>query len=322
MYILVTGGAGYIGSACVTALAEEGHTPIIYDNFLTSHRARVSPFIIVKGDITDTVLLEKVFSKYSIDVVIHAAALLEPFEESFKNPEIYNKVNVLGTKSLLEAMHRRSVTKIILLSTAAVYGKPLSEYIDEKHVLSPVTPYAVTRKKMEVLLEEYSQRYSFSSVVLRLFSVAGADSSRGIGPPSNNLNFMNKLVRCLGDSGTSLTIYGDDYATVDGTALYDFVHVNDVIEAVIQVLYQFPEQSLNYIDYNIGSGKVNTLKEIYTLAQKMTQRRLNIVTTRRRKGDFPRRAADISRVKLLLNWQARHSSLEYMIDSVCRWYKE
>ena len=324
--LLVTGGAGYIGSHCVMALLEKGYEVIIYDNLSTGHLetvSKLSQFGYVKfinSDLLNTNDLESCFENFKIDSVIHFAAFSQ-VGESVKNPAKYYRNNVVGTLNLLDAMLNNNVKNIVFSSTAATYGEPKYIPIDENHPQNPINPYGQTKLVIEKIMDDYDKAYGLKSVRLRYFNVAGADVQARIGEwhePETHL-IPNILKSTFGDSKT-FEMYGTDYDTKDGTCVRDYINVEDLAQAhVLALEYLKNGGKTNF--FNLGTQEGNTVKEVFELCEKVTEQKIPVAIMGRRDGDPAKLVADNSKAKEILNWMPQ-KSLEDSIQTAYQWEKE
>lgn len=320
MSILVAGGAGYIGSHVSKILAKRGYDVIIYDNLWHGYRdfAKWGEFIL--GDTGDPTQLNLVFSKYKIEAVMHFCAFIE-VGESVQEPEKYYVNNLKNTINLLEAMRRHSVNKLIFSSTAATYGMPEKIPIEEDDIKIPINPYGRTKLMIENILEDYSAAYGFKSIRFRYFNAAGADPDMEIGESHIPESHLIPLVldAAIGKR-ESIKIFGTDYETKDGTAIRDYVHVNDLADAHIKgVQYLLDGGDTNY--FNLGVGDGFSVREVIDTVKKVTQKDFKVVETERRAGDPPFLIAKSDKAKSKLGWKINYS-LEDMIETAWKWHKK
>lgn len=323
--ILVTGGAGYIGSHCVMALLEKGFEVIIFDNLSTGHIETVQTLQnygnlrFVQGDLLNQCDLKSLFEQNNIDAVINFAAFSQ-VAESVKNPKKYYINNVVGTLNLLNAMLDHNVKNIVFSSTAATYGEPVYTPIDEKHPQNPINPYGQTKLTIEKIMDDYNKAYSLKSVRLRYFNVAGADSKSRIGEwhdPETHL--IPNILKSTFSGGKTFQMFGDDYNTKDGTCVRDYINVEDLANAHLLALrYLENGGETNY--FNLGTNEGNTVKEVFALCEKVTNREIPIEIKPRRQGDPAVLVADNKKAKEVLGWQPE-KTLENSIQSAYDWEK-
>lgn len=309
--ILVTGGAGYIGSHVNLALQRQGYSTLVLDNLSTGQKEAVTRGPLIVGEISDRILLKKLFKSYPIEAVVHLAASID-VGESVRNPAKYLENNVLNTWMLIEEMRAAGVMKMIFSSTAAVYGLPHVPLVDESHPLRPINPYGESKQIVETILQDYDRAYGFRSICLRYFNAAGRDSSGEIPPlkrPGSNL--IPIALNALRTQG-KLTIFGTDYPTPDGTCVRDYIHVSDLAEGHVAALSRLLKGEQSAI-YNLGTGRGFSVREVVEAIEKTTGQTLQVIEGDRRPGDPPSLVADASLAKQQLGWTPHHSSLEEMV---------
>lgn len=323
--ILVTGGAGYIGSHCVMALLEQNNDVVIFDNLSTGHIETVETLKkyehveFQKGDLTNFDDINSVFKNYDIDKVVHFAAFSQ-VGESVVNPQKYYINNVCGTINLLRAMLENNVKKIVFSSTAATYGEPVYIPIDEKHPQNPINPYGQTKLMIEKIMDDYDKAYNLKSVRLRYFNVAGADSKSRIGEwhdPETHL--IPNILKSTFSNGKTFQMFGDDYDTKDGTCVRDYINVEDLAQAHLLALkYLDNGGETNY--FNLGTNDGNTVKEVFSACEKVTEKTIPVEIKPRRAGDPASLVADNRKAKEKLNWKPQHT-LDESIASAYTWEK-
>ena len=323
--ILVTGGAGYIGSHCVMALLEQNNNVVIFDNLSTGHIETVEtlkkygPVEFQKGDLTNFDDINSVFKNYGIDKVVHFAAFSQ-VGESVVNPQKYYINNVCGTINLLRAMLENNVKKIVFSSTAATYGEPVYIPIDEKHPQNPINPYGQTKLMIEKIMDDYDKAYDLKSVRLRYFNVAGADSKSRIGEwhdPETHL--IPNILKSTFNNGKTFQMFGDDYDTKDGTCVRDYINVEDLAQAHLLALkYLDNGGETNY--FNLGTNDGNTVKEVFSACEKVTEKTIPVEIKSRRAGDPASLVADNRKAKEILKWLPEHL-LEESIKTAYKWEK-
>ena len=323
--ILVTGGAGYIGSHCVMALLEQNNDVVIFDNLSTGHIETVEtlkkygPVEFQKGDLTNFDDINSVFKNYDIDKVVHFAAFSQ-VGESVVNPQKYYINNVCGTINLLRAMLENNVKKIVFSSTAATYGEPVYIPIDEKHPHNPINPYGQTKLMIEKIMDDYDKAYDLKSVRLRYFNVAGADSKSRIGEwhdPETHL--IPNILKSTFNNGKTFQMFGDDYDTKDGTCVRDYINVEDLAQAHLLALkYLDNGGETNY--FNLGTNDGNTVKEVFSACEKVTEKTIPVEIKSRRAGDPASLVADNRKAKEILKWFPEHP-LEGSFKTAYQWEK-
>ena len=318
MSILIVGGAGYIGSHTAKAMAEAGMEPIVFDNLSSGHRWALRWGKFEEGDLADPDSIAAVFKRHQIRAVIHFAALIQ-VGESVRNPRKYFRGNVVNTLNLLDAMVDAGVREIVFSSTAAVYGDPIRVPIPEDHPLSPVSPYGDTKLAVERILHRYGEAYGLRAATLRYFNAAGADPDGQLGEAHDQESHLIPLAigAALGRRGP-LEVYGSDYATPDGTAVRDYVHVVDLAGAHILAL-QHLAAGRGAFTANVGTGQGHSVQEVIAAVEKVSGRRVPREAVARRPGDAPVLLADPARIKALLGWQPRYPGLETMVSHAWAW---
>lgn len=320
MNILVTGGAGYIGSHTVRQLIDKNYGVIVLDNLSRGHKAAVSGVKLVVGDTSDRVLLKKLFSEYKIDAVIHFAAS-SLVGESAKYPAAYYQNNVVGGLSLLDAMVESGVKYLIFSSTAAVYGEPLEVPIPEEHPANPVNPYGSTKLAMEGAMRWYEEAYGLRYVSLRYFNAAGADPAGDIGEDHNPETHLTPIVlKAALNLLPCIEVFGTDYDTKDGTCIRDYVHVNDLAEAHMLALEALLSGASPAI-YNLGNGNGYSVLEVIKAAEKAVGRKIPVNFAGRRPGDPAVLVARADRIKTELDWRPHYPDIKDIIETAWLWHK-
>ena len=316
--ILVTGGAGYIGSHTVKELVRTKHKVVVYDNLTKGHKWAVDKKAdLVVGDLLDNQKLEKVFLKYKPEAVIHFAGLIE-VGESVLDPQKYYINNIVGTLSLLEAMVKTKVKKIVFSSSAAVYGNPQKTPIKEEDLKIPTNPYGNTKKIIEDILKDYGRAYDVSSVSLRYFNAAGADKDGQLGEVHDpETHLIPKILDSLIKS-KEIGIFGSNYKTPDGTCVRDYIHVEDLAQAHILAI-KYLKNKKGKFEFNLGSGKGFSVKEIIKNSERVTGIKAKISVKPKREGDPATLLADISKAKRQLKWGPKYSDLDYIIETAWNW---
>lgn len=321
--ILVTGGAGYIGSHCVMALLENNNDVVIFDNLSTGHIETVQTLQkygnveFQQGDLTNFDDINSVFKNFNIEKVVHFAAFSQ-VGESVVNPQKYYINNVCGTINLLRAMLENNVKKIVFSSTAATYGEPVYIPIDEKHPQNPINPYGQSKLMIEKIMDDYNKAYGLKSVRLRYFNVAGADLESRIGEwhdPETHL--IPNILKSTFNNGKTFQMFGDDYDTKDGTCVRDYINVEDLAQAHLLALKYLDEGGETNF-FNLGTNDGNTVKEVFAACEKVTQKDIPVEMKPRRAGDPASLVADNNKAKENLNWNPKHT-LEESIQSAYTW---
>lgn len=319
--ILVIGGAGYIGSHMVLMLAEKNYNIIVLDNLSTGYRDSVLAGEFIQGDLGDKKLLAQIFEQHSIDAVMHFAAFIQ-VGESVTSPLKYYENNLAKTVSLLAVMQEYGIKHFIFSSTAAVYGNPNQDikFLTEEHPKNPINPYGHSKYMVERVLQDCESAWGLTSVSLRYFNAAGADPESRVGERHEPETHLIPLVlQAANKQREHITVYGDDYDTPDGSCLRDYVHINDLCSAHLKALeYLFAGNSTDF--FNLGSGETYSVKQIITVAEKITKQTISVHIGEKRPGDPAILAADASKAKAVLNWQAQYSDIENIIQDAWNFY--
>jgi UDP-glucose-4-epimerase GalE len=316
--ILVTGGAGYIGSHTLRALQDQGFAPVCIDNLSTGFRNFVGALPFMEGDLGNPADLDRVFSAHKISAVIHFAshALVE---ESYRNPYKYYHDNILNTLNLLEAMRRYRVSKIVFSSSCATYGLPAKLPIDEAVIQQPVNPYGMTKMVIERILRDYEQAHGLRFVALRYFNAAGAAHDGTIGEwhiPETHL--IPRLLEIALGNAACADIYGNDYPTPDGTCIRDYIHVNDLADAHIAALeHLFADRPSDA--FNLGTGEGCSVMQVVDEVRTVTGRDVPVAIRSRRPGDPPELVANPGKAKAVLGWSARYSTIGEIVATSWKW---
>lgn len=318
--ILITGGAGYIGSHAVRQLKKAGFKTVILDNLVFGHREFVEPDELITGDLSDKNLLNKIFSENRFDAVMHFAAYAY-VGESVENPSKYYNNNVGGTLSLLDTMVAHNVKKFVFSSTCATYGEPVALPITEAHPQSPVNPYGQTKLIVEKILRDFDTAYGLKSVCLRYFNAAGADPNGGIGEDHTPETHLIPLVLdAAAGIRPAITVFGYDYPTEDGTCIRDYIHVTDLADAHILALkYLSDKQQSDF--FNLGNGTGFSVNEVITTAEKVTGKTVPVIRGQRRAGDPAVLIGSSEKARSLLGWQPRFNDLDRIISTAWKWHQ-
>jgi UDP-glucose 4-epimerase len=321
MAVLVTGGAGYIGSHTVAALLERNESVVVIDNLQQGHQAAILGGVFYKGDIRDTEFLDKVFAENDIDAVIHFAAN-SLVGESMENPGKYYHNNVFGAICLLEKMKTSGVKKIVFSSTAATYGEPESVPILESDHTNPTNTYGETKLAMEKMMKWFDVAHGVKFVALRYFNAAGAHENGKIGEDhSPETHLVPLILQVPLGQREHISIYGDDYPTPDGTCIRDYLHVSDLADAHILALDMLRKGGESNV-YNLGSGKGFSVKEMIEVARKVTGHPIPAVVQARRSGDPAVLIASSDKIKQQLGWKPSRDSLEAIIQTAWNWHQQ
>lgn len=320
--ILVTGGAGYVGSHTCKALKNADYNPIAYDNLSHGHKDFVQWGPLIEGDINNIPLLRQTLKQNNIAAVIHFAAFAY-VGESMKKPEIYYRNNVAGSLSLLEAMLAENVKQIVFSSSCATYGIPLSLPITESTPQAPINPYGTTKLTVEKMLREFSMAHTFQTVALRYFNAAGASPEGEIGEDHNPETHLIPLAIKAALQNSPLTVFGQDYPTKDGTCIRDYIHVTDLADAHVKSLALLQQQKQGTaFEINLGNAEGYSILDIVASVERISGVKLNLIFGERREGDPPSLVAENSLAKSLLGWAPRHNNLDDIISSAWSWHQK
>lgn len=322
MRILVTGGAGYIGAHTVKALVARKYEVVVLDTLEKGHRGLIPAGVeLMVGNSADVNLLDNLFSSQKIDAVIHFAGY-KAAGESVEQPAKYFRNNVTATQTLLESMVRNEVRYLIFSSSCSVFGNPQNMPVaEDNNPYNPESPYAESKLMVEKMLSWFDRAYGLKSVSLRYFNAAGADPDGTIGEDwSVTLNLIPLVMKAAAGVSTSVQVFGTDYSTPDGTAIRDYIHVNDLADAHILALENVQKTNQTTV-YNLGTGKGSSVKEIIDTTRRITGRDIVAVERPRRPGDPMAIWADNSKAKRELGWQPRYG-LEEIIRTAWDWHSK
>ncbi|MEO1375648.1 MAG: UDP-glucose 4-epimerase GalE [Cyanobacteria bacterium J06635_10] len=322
--ILVTGGAGYIGSHTVNALKQAGYEVLILDNLVYGHRDLVEQVLkveLIQGDTGDRDLLDNLFKSREIAAVMHFSAYAY-VGESVSDPAKYYRNNVIGTITLLEAMLAASVKKFVFSSTCATYGVPEVVPIPEDHPQNPINPYGATKLMVERILSDFNDAYDFKSVRFRYFNAAGADPSGLLGEDHNPETHLIPLVlqAALGKR-ESISIFGTDYPTSDGTCVRDYIHVSDLADAHVLGL-EYLLKGGDSAFFNLGNGNGFSVKEVIETARQVTGKDIKAVECDRRPGDPPALIGSAEKARKILGWQPQYPNLKEIMIHAWEWHQK
>jgi UDP-arabinose 4-epimerase len=319
--ILVTGGAGYIGSHTVKALKAAGFSPVIFDNFSTGFQSFTRGTPTFEGDLCTPTDLARVFNEFSIDAVLHFAgrALVG---ESVVRPELYYETNFVGGLNLLNAMRERAVRHIIFSSTCATYGVPQRVPIDEDHPQNPINPYGETKLAFERAMQWFHVAYGLEYLALRYFNAAGADEAGEFGEDHDPETHLIPLaLQAAAGQRPDVQIFGTDYPTRDGTCLRDYIHVADLARAHVAGLKRLMEGQLQSQGINLGTGSGYSVREVLDMVRRVTKKDFKVRETGRRPGDPPELIAAAGRARERLGWSATDSDMETIVASAWTWHQ-
>jgi UDP-glucose 4-epimerase len=318
--ILVTGGAGYIGSHIVRILAGAGEDVVVIDDLSKGHRSAIEGIDLVEADFGDRSRLRELIAERGVEFIVHMAAFCE-VGESVERPALYYRNNVTNSLAMLDVAREEGVKGIIFSSTAAVYGEPRATPIGESHPKRPTNPYGDTKLAIERALEWHGAAYDLNHVSLRYFNAAGAHPDGSIGEdhePESHL-IPRLLLAALRDS-EPVPLFGDDYPTADGTCVRDYIHVVDLAEAHVLALQAMRSGAISAETYNLGNGKGFSVREVVDAVERVTGRRPPTISAPRRAGDPATLVASSERIRAELGWNPAFPSLERIVQSAWQWH--
>ncbi len=319
MNVLVTGGAGYVGSHAARLLASQGHEVWVYDNLVFGHRAAVEPGRLVVGDLLDRGKVEEVLRDKRIDAVMHFAAFAY-VGESVTDPAKYYQNNVIGTISLMEAMRAAGVSRIVFSSSCATYGEPEQVPIRESQLQRPINPYGFTKLVIEHALADYAHAYGWGYAALRYFNASGASADGDLGEDHDPETHLIPLVLqvALGQR-EHIAVFGDKHATPDGTCIRDYIHVDDLATAHLAALERL-ERGVE-LKLNLGTGRGSSVNEVIDACRKVTGLSITARVAGPRAGDPPALVADASQARRELGWEPRYTEITPIIETAWRWHR-
>jgi UDP-glucose-4-epimerase GalE len=317
--VLVTGGAGYIGSHAAKALQRAGDRVVVYDSLVAGHRAAAKFGDFVHGDITDVHAVRDALKRFRIDAVMHFAAFLD-VGESVREPIRYYRNNVGGALSVLEAMAAESVRSFVFSSTCATYGEPIETPIAETHPQNPINSYGETKLAVERALPHFERAHGIHWIALRYFNAAGADPEGDIG--EDHAPEIHVIPRAIDATmgGAGLQVFGDDYPTPDGTCLRDYIHVSDLADAHVKALDAIVETGKSGA-YNLGTGHPHSVREVIDTVSRVTGRQVPWTLAPRRSGDPAVLYAAPHKAHAELHWTPRHADLESIVRTAWEWHR-
>jgi UDP-glucose-4-epimerase GalE len=319
--ILVTGGAGYVGSHACKALVRAGFTPVAYDNLSRGQRrfARFGPLEV--GDIRDRERLDAAMRRHAVQAVMHFAAYAY-VGESVREPALYYQNNLAGTLDLLDVMRARGVGLLVFSSTCSTYGVPERMPISEDTEQRPINPYGMSKLAVERALSDYRAAYGLRAVALRYFNAAGADADGEIGEDHEpEPHLVPRVLMAAAGALPRVDIYGTDYPTPDGTCVRDYVHVADLGDGHVQAL-EYLRGGGDSAALNLGTGRGYSVREVIAAAERVTGRAIPVNHAPRRAGDPPVLVADASRARAVLGFAPRHAEIEDIVATAWRWHRE
>lgn len=320
MRILVTGGAGYIGSFMTKALLDRGDSVVVVDNLSRGNKSVIDTRAkFINGDLNDESVLQKIFSE-SFDEVIHFAGYIS-MKESMENPFLYFQNNTQVALKILEAMRKSKTKNIIFSSTAGVYGNPEIVPIPETHSKNPTNPYGESKLMVEEILSWYQKIYGINFVSLRYFNASGAAIDGSMGEQHDpETHIIPLALRCVIEK-KPFPLFGNDYKTDDGTCIRDYIHVLDLVDAHVLAIGKLQKDTGGFF-YNVGTGTGHSNKEVIEMVEKVCREKLSVETKGRRAGDADVLVADVSKIKSELQFSPRYSDLEVIIKSAWEWHRK
>ena len=318
MKVLVIGGAGYIGSHMVKKLLSSGHQVMTLDNLSSGHRDAVLGGDFIQGDIADTACLDRVFTMFKPDAVMHFASYIQ-VGESVRKPDIYYRNNVINTLNVLDAMLKYDVKKFIFSSTAAVFGEPDYVPIDEAHPNRPLNPYGRSKWMIEQVLVDYDKAFDLRSVCLRYFNAAGADPEGQLGERHDpETHLIPLILQAASGRRENIHVFGRHYDTPDGTCIRDYIHIVDLCSAHLAAL-EYLCQGGQSDRFNLGNGAGFSVQQVIDAVQQVSGRKVTVINGPRREGDPARLVADSKRARLTLNWEPKFTDLETIVAHAWQW---
>jgi len=319
--VLVTGGAGYIGSHTAKELLKQGFEVVVFDNLSGGNKEFVLGGGLIVGDLMDKAAIRNVFKSEDIAAVLHFASLIQ-VGESYVDPRKYYAQNLILSLNLLDVMLEAGVKSFIFSSSAAVYGTPRQIPIPEEHPLLPMNPYGQTKFFVEKILQDYDRAYGLKFISLRYFNAAGADPDGTLGEMHNpETHLIPNILSAIRGKKEYLEIYGTDFPTPDGTAIRDYIHVTDLAAAHVLALQKLLSSSVSE-SINLGTNKGHSVREIIAKAEEITGKKVPSRQKTRREGDVPVLLASKEKAERLLGWKLRYSKIETIIETAWKWHKK
>jgi UDP-glucose 4-epimerase len=318
--VLVTGGAGYVGSHAVKELRANGIPCVVLDNLSRGRRELVLDADLIVGDVADTKLVERILSDYGVQAVMHFAAYAY-VGESMQHPARYYQNNVASTIGLLDSLARHGVKLFVFSSTCATYGLPQAIPITEEHAQQPVNPYGASKLMVERILRDFDAAYGMRSVVFRYFNAAGADPDGRIGEMHDPETHLIPLTLDVAiGKRDSVEVYGSDYPTPDGTCIRDYIHVSDLAQAHVLGLRHLQQGAASCV-FNLGNGNGFSVREVIETVQTVTGTTINTRTVNRRRGDPHQLVGSSAKAREVLGWSPRFAALDKIVETAWRWHK-
>jgi UDP-glucose-4-epimerase GalE len=319
MHILVTGGAGYIGSHAVRLFLDRGHEVWVYDSLIYGHRQAVPADRLIVGDLNETQRIDQVVLEKRIDAVVHFAAFAA-VGESVEQPAKYWQNNVVNTLNLLEVLRRQGVSRFVFSSTAATFGTPDKMPITEETPQRPINPYGVTKLAVEHALADYSRAYQWGVAALRYFNASGAHPSGEIGEDhAPETHLIPLVIQAAMGKRPHIEIFGTDYPTLDGTCIRDYIHVDDLASAHLLALEKLqPGQQMHY---NLGIGRGYSVREVIAAVEKVTGKNVPVKEGPRRAGDPPELVASSQKIQKELGWKPHYTDIHAIVETAWKWHQ-
>jgi UDP-glucose-4-epimerase GalE len=319
MNVLITGGAGYIGSHTAKAMAQAGFTPVALDNLSFGHEWAVKWGPLEKGELADVEFVRRAIKQHKIEAVVHFAA--NAFVgESMTNPRKYFQNNVVNTLNLLNVMNDEGVKTIVFSSTCATYGDPIRVPIDETHPQNPVNPYGESKLFVEKMLKWYGQAYGLRWTALRYFNAAGADPAGEIGEDHDpETHLIPLVIQTAMGQRPHIGVFGTDYPTPDGTAIRDYIHVSDLADAHVKSVQRLSNGAASDM-FNLGTGNGSTVRQVISAVEKVSGRSVKVVDSPRRPGDPPALVADAKKANTVLGWTPKFARIETIVEHAWKWH--